>query len=91
MGEVTPLKPCPFCASTEIDPEGWSSIDRSGPACDDCGASADSVAAWNKRPPPYDAAAEVAALGTALTEARDLIEAALSPAEGRAAIKEDGR
>lgn len=44
------LKPCPFCGSPKIDPEGWLRGDGvSGPACDDCGASAESVARWNKR------------------------------------------
>lgn len=42
------LKPCPFCGSPKIDPEGWSRSDGvTGPACDDCGASAESVAQWN--------------------------------------------
>lgn len=49
------LKPCPFCASINIDPEGWMSRDgdgtpHTGPACDDCGASADSIERWNNRP-----------------------------------------
>jgi uncharacterized protein (UPF0147 family) len=44
------LKPCPFCGSP-ADPEGWSSIDRKGPACTngDCDGAADSAEAWNKR------------------------------------------
>lgn len=41
------LAPCPFCGSRHIDPEGWASIDRKGPACDDCGATADTVELWN--------------------------------------------
>lgn len=50
------LKPCPFCGSTNVDPEGWSGLNvddhtpRKGPACDDCNASADSVDQWNTRP-----------------------------------------
>jgi hypothetical protein len=40
------LKPCPFCGSNDIDPEGWASIDRSGPACSDCSASANSLSEW---------------------------------------------
>lgn len=43
------LKPCPFCGSKDIDPEGWASTDRAGPACD-CGGSADTVSDWNRRP-----------------------------------------
>jgi hypothetical protein len=44
------LLPCPFCASTNIDSEGWASTVRKGPACDDCGGSADTVELWNSRP-----------------------------------------
>ena len=47
------LKPCPFCGG-ECDPEGWYGADtgagpRRGPACNECGATADSVTAWNRR------------------------------------------
>ena len=45
------LKPCPFCGG-KADPEGWSSIDRKGPACDDCYASADTIERWNTRATP---------------------------------------
>lgn len=44
------LLPCPFCGSTNIDPEGWASTDRAGPACDDCAGSAETAEIWNKRP-----------------------------------------
>jgi hypothetical protein len=45
------LLPCPFCNGTSIDPKGWLRGDGvSGPACDDCGGSAGSVAEWNARP-----------------------------------------
>lgn len=45
------LKPCPFCNSRNVDPEGWKSSDgRTGPACDDCCGSADSIVQWNTRP-----------------------------------------
>lgn len=44
------LKPCPFCGSKNVDPAGWASTDRSGPACDDCNGSADTVELWNARP-----------------------------------------
>jgi len=49
------LLPCPFCGSTNIDPEGWvaqnpdGSDRQTGPACDDCVASAQSVEQWNTR------------------------------------------
>ena len=49
------LKPCPFCNSANIDAEGWMSCEpdgsdkRTGPACDDCGASAASIDQWNTR------------------------------------------
>lgn len=46
------LLPCPFCGSENIDPEGWASIERAGPACDDCSGSADTVELWNSRPDP---------------------------------------
>lgn len=45
------LQPCPFCGSQDVDPEGWlSNGGKKGPACDDCGGSADSVERWNTRP-----------------------------------------
>jgi len=48
---VEKLLPCPFCNSTNIDPEGWKSSDgTSGPACDDCCGSANSIVEWNTRP-----------------------------------------
>jgi len=64
------LKPCPFCGSAKVDAEGWSSLEqyrgtdqwRSGPACDDCSGSADSVEQWNTRAPDPEAAAEMVRL-----------------------------
>lgn len=47
---MSELLPCPFCGSKNIDAKGWASTDRSGPACDDCGGSADTVELWNSRP-----------------------------------------
>lgn len=44
------LKACPFCGSNDIDPEGWASTDRAGPACMNCSGSADTVELWNARP-----------------------------------------
>ena len=48
--EEIALKPCPFCGGKNIDPSFWARNDgKSGPGCDDCGATADSVEAWNTR------------------------------------------
>lgn len=52
------LLPCPFCGSGSVDPKGWASTDSNGPACDDCGAAADSVEIWNQRLPPKPEKAE---------------------------------
>jgi len=52
---MTDLLSCPFCGSTAIDPEGWVSVnkdgtqEKSGPACDECGGSTESVERWNSR------------------------------------------
>lgn len=46
-GPWRPMLSCPFCGSTSIDPEGWMSPTKSGPACDDCGGSAETIALWN--------------------------------------------
>jgi len=49
------LERCPFCGSTNLDPAAGLSGPVDGieytnePGCDDCGATAPSVAAWNKR------------------------------------------
>ncbi len=46
------LKPCPFCGR-EVDPAGWLQHGGCrGPECMDCGATADSVEAWNRRSLP---------------------------------------
>ena len=42
---------CPFCGSDEVDPDGWKDGQgRTGPSCDNCGATAESVEEWNHRP-----------------------------------------
>ncbi|MDX3886318.1 MAG: hypothetical protein QHC65_18000 [Sphingomonas sp.] len=58
--ETERLLPCPFCGSGDVDAHGWKSLSASGPACNDCGASAGevaanhvvNVAAWNTRAQP---------------------------------------
>lgn len=50
---TTELKPCPFCGSTDIDPEGVLASKDGGenysyPACNDCSASCED---WNTRTP----------------------------------------
>ena len=86
--EGVTLKPCPFCGSINIEPKGWKSFTASGPACDDCGASAgsvsdnhaDNVAAWNTR-----IAATSAAEGDAMreTEPVEALRSAMSGDVGK--------
>ena len=56
--EAPELLPCPFCGSPEVNPEGWYRMTEHvfgsgcvvfGPACDECGSSAKTIAAWNTR------------------------------------------
>ncbi len=47
--DLARLADCPFCFSSKIDPEGWASLKEKGPACDDCGATAETVERWNTR------------------------------------------
>lgn len=42
------LLPCPFCGASDVDPEGWRSVNDVGPACMECGGSADK-GFWNQR------------------------------------------
>lgn len=66
------LKPCPFCGG-ECDPEGW--LDGNGlrgPECEECGATARSAEAWNRRATDENAALERAAMvceGVEITDA----------------------
>lgn len=52
MTPKLPPLPCPFCGG-ECDPEGWlgerDGHPYRGPECNDCGATAESVEAWNRR------------------------------------------
>ncbi|MCA8251809.1 Lar family restriction alleviation protein [Burkholderia sp. AU31624] len=51
------VDPCPFCGSENVDPKGWLANDgRSGPACDECGATAESIEGWNRRAQPAPSA-----------------------------------
>lgn len=44
------LKKCPFCNSDDVDCDGWRSNDgRVGPACNNCGATAETIEIWNTR------------------------------------------
>lgn len=52
---------CPFCGGN-CDPDGWMTTDkRTGPACDDCGGSTDTMERWNNRNIDWNAAIEAAA------------------------------
>jgi len=49
------LERCPFCGSTNLDPAAWMSdadLHNTGPGCDDCGATCESVGRWNDRHTP---------------------------------------
>lgn len=51
MSEIKPAA-CPFCGDEEVDPMGWmDGRGSSGPQCTQCGATAESVEAWNRRAP----------------------------------------
>ncbi|EPX0991570.1 hypothetical protein ACWWC9_002353 [Cronobacter sakazakii] len=41
-------QPCPFCGGA-CDPAGWLSEQTSGPECENCGATAENIEAWNRR------------------------------------------
>lgn len=77
------LLPCPFCGNDKIDPEGWSNANGdSGPQCFyvpaglaasiGCGATAESIEAWNRRAAPNpEASGELIAKGRQLLALRD--------------------
>ncbi|MDR0934626.1 MAG: Lar family restriction alleviation protein [Burkholderiaceae bacterium] len=51
MEEEAPLLPCPFCGGRGM-PHGWRTQGgATGPACDNCGATAWSTDTWNTRIP----------------------------------------
>lgn len=46
------MKTCPFCGSSDIDPEGVLCNDGTkSPQCMTCGATAESLEKWNTRTP----------------------------------------
>lgn len=41
---------CPFCGSDDVDARGWKSNDgKTGPACNNCNGTADTIDLWNGR------------------------------------------
>lgn len=48
-GKRVQLDACPHCGSTYLDAAGWMGHDDHGPACLDCGSTAESADKWNKR------------------------------------------
>lgn len=89
--KVSELLPCPFCGSKNIDPEGWMDGERNiGPVCDDCGASAERVEAWNSRVSIEDSQDTVRlnALENAVDEGS--CPGVINDDAGRWAVSEDG-
>ena len=82
--ETPELLPCPFCGSSEVNPEGWYSMTTRvfgpdcvvlGPACDECGSIARTIAAWNTRADLSDGKdKQIEELGTKLAKALRLME-----------------
>jgi len=51
MTDRPKLEACPFCGG-QVDPNGWLRNDGvRGPECEQCGATAESIEAWNTRTP----------------------------------------
>lgn len=81
------LLPCPFCGNDRIDPKGWSNAKGdSGPQCFyvpdglaasiGCGATAESIEAWNRRATPKpEASDELIAKGRELLALREKADA----------------
>ena len=71
---------CPFCGSDEVDPDGWKDGQgRTGPSCDNCGATAESVEEWNHRPAEDRLREEVEGLRGILDGVQDYINHYLHP------------
>ncbi|MDT8895443.1 hypothetical protein RSO41_12330 [Halomonas sp. I1] len=50
---MSELKPCPFCGSRDVDPDGWlNGLGERGPECLSCGATGPTVKRWNSRSTP---------------------------------------
>ncbi|EIZ9492837.1 DUF551 domain-containing protein [Cronobacter sakazakii] len=71
--------PCPFCGGA-CDPAGWLSEQTSGPECENCGATAENIEAWNRRTappappaPPAPVAAGWIACSERLPEVGDIV------------------
>lgn len=63
----------PFCGSADIDYAFWMrGHEACGPGCSDCGATADTVEAWNMRA----STARIAELEAQLKAAREVLEEA---------------
>jgi hypothetical protein len=82
--ETPELLPCPFCGSSEVNPEGWYRMTTRvfggdcvvlGLACDECGSSAKTIDAWNTRADLADKRIEeLEAQLAAMTAERDRLE-----------------
>lgn len=74
-GEVMQLKPCPFCGG-RCDPYGWMTNGGiRGPECEDCGATATNVGAWNMRAEElWNRRPDPVVVRSSVNEAYDLID-----------------
>ncbi|WP_337971690.1 hypothetical protein [Cronobacter sakazakii] len=70
--------PCPFCGG-RCDPNGWmgsydDGVPMCGPECEDCGATANSIEEWNRRPTALAGKAVGGSEGFECTPVADLYE-----------------